>query len=121
MEKIQNEITIDNYQHKYKDELSNEYYSYRCKYRKVCKILIKINKENLVKLKNNSSDNFDYTITSRDKIHKCNKKIDIDEEKNESEDDYINIILTKYQIKNISQNIREESYPSNDKFLKDIS
>ncbi len=31
MEKIPNEITIDNYQYKYKAELSNEYYSYRCK------------------------------------------------------------------------------------------
>ena len=74
-------------------ELSNEYYSYRCKYRTVCKILIKINKENLVKLKENSPDNIDYTITSREKIHKCNKITDIDEEKNASKDDYIINIL----------------------------
>jgi len=93
MEKIPNDITIDNYQYKYKAELPNEYYSYRCKYLTVCKILIKINKENLVKLKENSADNIDYTITSREKIHKCNKITDIDEEKNASEDDYIINIL----------------------------
>lgn len=152
MEKIPNDITIDNYQYKYNNELSNEYYSYTCKYRTIRKILIKINKDNLVKLKENSTDNIDYTITSREKIHKCNKKIDIDEERKRADDEFIkkqkitelaknlifiniqkplsfhidnlaknNIILTKYQIKNILQNIREESFPSNDKFLKDIS
>ena len=47
MEKIPNEITIDNYQCKYKNELSNKYYSYRCRYLTVCKILIKINKEKI--------------------------------------------------------------------------
>ena len=44
MKKIPNEITIDNYQYKYNNELSNEYYSYRCRYPTACKILIKINK-----------------------------------------------------------------------------
>ena len=101
MEKIPNEITIDNYQYKYKNELSNEYYSYRCRYRTVCKILIKINKENLVKLKENQTDNIDYTITSREKIHKCNKKTDIDEEKNGAEDEFIK----KQKITELAKNL----------------
>ena len=38
MEKIPNEITIDNYQYKYKNELDNNHYFYRCKYLTAYKI-----------------------------------------------------------------------------------
>lgn len=78
MAKILDEITINNYQYKFKNELVNDYYSYRCKYRTACKILVKINKENLIKLKENSTDNIEYTITSNETIHKCKKKTDLD-------------------------------------------
>ena len=96
-----NEITIDNYQYKYKGEFSNEYYYYRCKYLTVCKILIKINKENLVKIKANSADNIDNTISSIEKIHKFNKKIDINDDNNASKDDYIKKQKTTELAKNL--------------------
>ena len=52
-------------------------------------ILIKINKENLIKLKENSTDNFEFTITNNETIHKCKKKPDLNEEINGTGDELI--------------------------------
>ena len=153
MEEIPKTITINNFVYKYKNELTNNFYSYRFRYRTNCKIIIKINKENISKLINNSHEEIEYTITSTDKLHKCgNQNVSNECEHASAEDEKIkkqkslelaknlifiniekplsyhvdnlsknNILLSKVQIKNILQNMREESFPSNDKYLKDIS
>ena len=42
-----NKIIINNYEFTYKDELINQYFSYRCKRRKECGLLIKVCKTKL--------------------------------------------------------------------------
>ena len=42
--------------YEYKNELANNLYSYRCRYRTHCKIIIKINKENISKFHINYFD-----------------------------------------------------------------
>ena len=153
MEEIPKAITINNFVYTFKNELINNYFSYRCKYRTSCKIIIKIDKDNLMKLLNNSNEEIEYVIISTEKQHKCLNKNIIKEPNNDNAEDekvkqqksldlaknliFINIQkplsfhvenlsknniqLSKYQIKNILQNFREESFPSNEKYLRDIS
>ena len=65
-------ITLDKYQYSFKDNLTNDYYSYRCKHRNICKIYIKIAKTELIKLSdNNENQNILFTITSKEKNHLC--------------------------------------------------
>ena len=116
------------------------------------KIIIKINKENISKLVNNTNEEIEFTITSTDKQNKCLKEKISNEAKNvDYEDEKIkkqktldlaknlifiniqkplsfhvenlnknNIHLSKYQIKNLLQKFREESFLLNDKYLRDI-
>jgi hypothetical protein len=42
-----NKIIIDDYEYTYKNELINDYYSYRCKKRKECGLLIRVSKTEL--------------------------------------------------------------------------
>ena len=153
MEEIPKTITINNFVYEYKNELANNFYSYRCRYRTHCKIIIKINKENISKLINNSHEEIEYTITSTDKLQKCgNQNVSKECEHASAEDEKIkkqkskeleknlifiniekplsyhvdnlsknDILLSKVKIKNILQNMREETFPSIDKNLKDIS
>ena len=67
-------ITLDKYEYSYKDLLTNEYYSYRCKHRNACKITIKISKTELIKIiENKENEIIKYTITSTGKHHQCEK------------------------------------------------
>ena len=60
--KAPNEIKIGNYYYTKKDKLMGDYYSYRCKKRSECKLQIKINKEELKKIINNTDTIVNYTI-----------------------------------------------------------
>ena len=107
-----------------------------------CKVLIKIDKENLIKYKSNKLEDIKYTITSKEKEHSCiknkqEKKNNISEFiKNEpNKDNYREIVksliimnITKhlsFHIENLKkylqQSLREKDYTSNDKYLRDIS
>ena len=75
-------ITINNFIYKFKDELQNNYYTYRCKDRKNCGAVIKIQKSELQKYIDNNKENIKYEFTGNKKAHTCqnnekNKK-DID-------------------------------------------
>ena len=66
------EIKIGNHAYTKKDKLSGDNYSYKCKYRKVCKFTITINKSELIKIINNSTNSIKYIITSKNnKEHSC--------------------------------------------------
>ena len=69
----QRSIKIDNYDYSYKDALAKDY-SYRCKHRRKCGILIKITEEALKKYKANQEYKIKFTITSSIKEHKCKPK-----------------------------------------------
>ena len=87
MEEIPKAITINNFVYTFKNELINNYFSYRCKYRTSCKIIIKINKDNLTKLLNNSNEEIEYIITSSEKQHKCLNKNILKEPNNDNAED----------------------------------
>lgn len=64
---------IYNYEYSYKDMLINNYYSYRCKHRNKCKIIIKIEKSELIKIsENREKDKIKNIISSTEKNHICN-------------------------------------------------
>ena len=70
---IPRKLTLNNYEYSYKDELKNNYYTYRCKHRTKCGVVIKIAKAELVKYNNKNYDNLEYTITSKAENHTCIK------------------------------------------------
>ena len=65
---IQRSLELGNYTYTYKDELTNNYFSYRCKHRTICKITIKIAKSEIIKYVKNKVINIEYTITRKKKI-----------------------------------------------------
>ena len=71
---IPNEIKLDKYIYTYKCKLKEDYYSFRCKYRTKCSILIKINLKEIKKYLNKES-NIIYNITSTMKEHSCQPEI----------------------------------------------
>ena len=68
-------IQINGYTYSLKDELKNNFYSYRCKYRSVCGITIKIHQNELDKIINDKDGDIEYTISSTLKEHKCKESI----------------------------------------------
>ena len=139
-------LEIGGYKYSYKDQLINDYYTYRCTHRNKCKIVIKISKTELKEYNNNVQEEIKFEITSKEKIHTCSEKIIkvekskevIDKKKalasalimasiNKSLSFHIsnlknnNIYLSKNQTKRLLQKIRENRYPPDDIFLKDIS
>ena len=82
---------MDNISYSFKDNLTNDY-TYICKKRRKCKVVIKIIKEEIRKYNNNPLHKIKYIITSSESNHTCNqnskeeeinwkveeKKIDID-------------------------------------------
>ena len=147
-------IEINEYIYSYKDALTNDNFTNRCKNRTKCGIIIKIKKEELLKYTLDKKHIIIYDITSSIKTHKC-KNINIKEDKNSeniNEENKItniknfqilikslivenlekslsfyiinlknnNIILKKNQIKYLLQKYREEKYPSDSYFIKDI-
>lgn len=101
-------IYIGEYSYSYKDALINDNYTYRCTFRTQCKIVIKVNKEELVKYKEDNNYLIKYTTTGNTKEHNCRKLENQDDNKNEndisnSEDNlnykkriYISIINKKF-------------------------
>ena len=78
------QIKINEFIYSYKDELIKNNYSYRCQKRTLCKISIKVSKEELEKYIKDNSYIIQYTITSTEKNHKCTDT-NINEIKNKSE------------------------------------
>ena len=68
-------IKIDNYYYTYKDAIVKDY-SYRCKHRRKCGVLITITEEKLKLYIANKEHKIKYTISSSLKEHICNKKDD---------------------------------------------
>jgi hypothetical protein len=67
-------IILNNYLYKFKDKLKNNYYTYRCKTRKECGAVIKIEKSELEKYIDNNNDHIKYEFTGNKKFHTCQNK-----------------------------------------------
>lgn len=142
-------ITIDNFNYSFKDKLINSF-SYGCQHRRKCNILLKITKEELKQYVENNNHKIKYTITSTLKEHICIKKEsseNIEHNKlNINKHDNIefinslifaniekpflfhktnlrnnNIYLKPNQIKWLLQKLREAKFPSDNKYLEDIT
>ena len=143
-------IIIDNFYYSFKDSLKNDF-TYRCKHRRKCNLVIKIEKEEMYKYIEDQNYKVKYIITSTQKYHACNKnENNINEEEPNNSQNFINkkkdliqsliytniekplsfhcinlqtnnIYLKKNQIKWILQKIRENKFPSDIKYLNDIS
>jgi len=74
-------IEINEYTYCFKDQLANDHFSYRCKFRTKCKITIKISKKELKKYNNDKEYKVEYEITS--KVTKHSFKLKNDNENNE--------------------------------------
>lgn len=146
--KIPNYIIIGKYKYTFKRKLVDEKYSYRC-YHRSCKVLVTINKENLIKMINNNNSDSNETIeyTDNGKEHNCLKPTKTEEIKNIKTDiqtlelakDLINqnidkpvswhinnfknnnLIFTKFQIKNLLQEQRQLKYEPDNEFLLNIA
>ena len=66
-------LTIKNFVYSYKEELKNKYYTYRCKHRIKCGVVIKISKTKLIKYTNKNYENIEYRIISKAQTHTCIK------------------------------------------------
>ena len=67
-------IILKNYTYKFKEELVNQNFTYRCQNRSVCGLVIHISKENLEKLSKENTDEIPYVIVGKLKEHQCDKK-----------------------------------------------
>lgn len=98
---IPRSLELANYTYTYKDELTNNYFSYRCKHRTICKITIKIAKSEIIKYVKNKVINIEYTITSKEKNHIC--KENIKEDKITKIKDFKNNLLKSIIISNLEK------------------
>ena len=78
-------LDINDYTYSFKDELKNNFYSYRYKYRSICGITIKIEENELKNYLLNKGEEIKYEITSGVIEHKCKDKV-IKEQQNKRED-----------------------------------
>ena len=69
-----NIIYIQDYEYRIKEELSNNFFSYRCKKRKDCGLVIKVSKEELKKYMENNNYKINYTINGKKKSILANQK-----------------------------------------------
>ena len=93
---LPNELKINNYIYKLKDSLANDYFLFRCKHRVKCKLLIKINKDELIKYANDSSYNINFIITDSEIENKIN---------NDSNDNKEDINLKVINYKELAKNL----------------
>lgn len=127
--KIPRHITINNYIYSYKDELKNKNYSFRCKNRLSCKIIIKVSEEEILKYIKKNDYEIKYEISSEQKSHTC-KTAKINEEKDnintkeKSNEKNTNLKLQKERAKilifsnlNKSLSFHYENLKNNDIFL----
>ena len=147
-------IKIEEHTCNFKDSLINDYYTYRCKFRKDCGLVIKISKIELQKYMNDNKIKPNYIITGEKKVHTCENE----NERNNKDDNIINdnqmddnknneLLIKSMIIHNISkplkfhienfknnninlsynqvkwrlQKYREENFPNDNDYLKDIS
>lgn len=145
-------IQINGLIYKYKDELINQNYTYRCKKRKNCGFVIKIKKQNQKSTYDNTYI-IKYEVTGKTKEHQCIENTNTDKKDLEVKNKDINelkyekykikillvnsldkplsfhlmnlknnnIILKPNHVKHLFQKYRELTYPSDTKFLIDIS
>ena len=66
-------LKLGDYTYVFKDQLKNYNFTFRCKHRTICKVVIKIDKSNLIKYNKNLLDDITYSITSTEKNHTCKK------------------------------------------------
>ena len=72
MNEIPRKIILDGYTYTYKDELINNFHSFRWKFRTSCRVTIKIDINNIIKINNKENlGHIDYYITSSEKEYKC--------------------------------------------------
>ena len=64
---IPRKLFLEEFEYTYKDELVNNYYTYRCSHRYVCKIVLKIHLDELIKYNKNNKNEIKYVITSTNK------------------------------------------------------
>ena len=69
IKQIPRHIQIDDYIFTYKDELINNFFCYRCKYRQSCKVLIKVALDEIKKFIKDSDYKIKYKISSSKKNH----------------------------------------------------
>lgn len=68
-------IMINRYQYTKKDRLSNNIFSYRCKYRSQCpRVSLKISEENLKRIKDNNNNLISFELKG---VHNCEEKLGI--------------------------------------------
>ena len=146
---IPRDLILNSYTYSFKDKLKNRIYTYRCKHRTTCKVIIKIDKYNLKNYNNNLWDTNKYTFVNnikehtRQKFNNENKVIEINKDNNNHYKELAkslilvninkllschidnlkknNINLTNIQIKNLLLKIKENEYTSDEKFLNDIT
>ena len=137
-------LELGEYKYSYKDRLTADYYTYRCTHRTKCKVVIKIKKSELIKYKEEQNLDLNYEITSKEKNHTCNNAIIKEKKTNKTENNSIatalilsninkpisfhlenfknnNLYKTKNQVERLLQKIRENNFPLDVDFLKDIS
>ena len=68
----------------FKDELKNNHYTHRCKQRKNCGLVIKLEQKELEKYIENPLNEIKYEITSKLKEHKCKEEKNIIEVSNKN-------------------------------------
>ena len=68
-----NSISIDDYEYKLKEELRNNFFSYRCKNRKECGLVIKVSKDDLKKYLENNNYKINYSINGKKKSKPANQ------------------------------------------------
>ena len=65
-------LKLNNRIYTYKDVLINDFFTYRCKYRTKCNVVIKINKDNIKKyIDDPNNEDIEYTYASKNENHKC--------------------------------------------------
>jgi len=139
-------IVIEDKTYKYKDELINQNYIYRCQKRKKCGLLIKISKKEIINYLKDKNYTIKYETTGKLKEHQCLENEPIENEnaeepiiKYDKEKIKIliinslgkplsfhimnlknnDIILKKKHIKYLLKKYRENNFPSDSKFLND--
>ena len=65
---IPRSFELGNYTYTYKDELTNNYFSYRCKHRIICKITIKVAKSEIIKYVKNKGQILNTPLQVKKKI-----------------------------------------------------
>ena len=138
-------LEINKFIYSFKNSLKNNYYTYRCKYRSKCGVVLKISRTELIKYKEGKDiSEIQFEFTSKIKNHTClndNESINSDDKKENivikvnNKDIIKSLIITnidknisfhvenlkKNHVKYLLQKYRESKFPFGDKYLKNLS